>query len=118
MINNLRSKKCQACNSKTPALTLDERAQLLKTLEKWEITECDNIPRIVRRFTFKNFASALAFTNQVGALAEQEQHHPLIELTWGYAKISYWTHAIGDISLNDFIMAAKTDMIAKLSAPS
>ncbi len=65
--------------------------------------------RLQREFAFEDFRQALDFVNRVGALAEQENHHPNIELAWGKATITLWTHKIGGLHENDFIMAAKID---------
>jgi 4a-hydroxytetrahydrobiopterin dehydratase len=71
--------------------------------------EQDHIKRLQRAFKFKNFAEALQFTNQVGALAEEEGHHPALLTEWGKVTVTWWTHKIKGLHRNDFIMAAKTD---------
>jgi 4a-hydroxytetrahydrobiopterin dehydratase len=71
----------------------------------------DGIKRLERSFKFNDFAEALAFTNQVGELAEKQGHHPDILTEWGKVTISWWTHAIKGLHKNDFIMAAKTDRL-------
>ncbi len=106
---DLKDKKCVPCESDVPPLTENEIEEYHKQVPDWEVVEVDNIPRLVREFDFKNFADALAFTDAVGAAAEEEGHHPLIELTWGRATIQWWTHNIKGLHQNDFIMAAKTD---------
>ncbi len=78
----------------------------------WEIVEIDGINRLSRTFEFDNFADALSFTNKVGELAEKEQHHPAILTEWGKVTVSWWTHKIGGLHINDFVMAAKTDAAA------
>jgi 4a-hydroxytetrahydrobiopterin dehydratase len=77
----------------------------------WQVVEREGIRRLERTFRFPDFASALAFTNQVGALAEAEGHHPAILTEWGRVTVSWWTHAIRGLHRNDFIMAAKTDAL-------
>jgi 4a-hydroxytetrahydrobiopterin dehydratase len=69
------------------------------------------IPHLTRRFAFDNFAHALTFTNRVGDIAEQEGHHPALLTEWGKVTVSWWTHAIGGLHKNDFVMAAKTDEV-------
>jgi 4a-hydroxytetrahydrobiopterin dehydratase len=71
--------------------------------------EKDGIKRLERSFLFDDFAQALAFTNKVGQIAEEEGHHPDILTEWGRVTVSWWTHKIGGLHKNDFIMAAKTD---------
>ena len=73
-----------------------------------EIVEQGGVRRLQREFDFKNFPEALAFTNRVGELAEEEGHHPLLKTEWGKVTVQWWTHAIGGLHRNDFIMAAKT----------
>lgn len=101
--------KCSACRGDEPPLTGEEIEKLMPQVPEWELVERDGIKRLERTFKFRNFAAALAFTNQVGAAAEAEGHHPVIELTWGRATVTWYTHKIKGLHQNDFIMAAKTD---------
>ena len=73
--------------------------------------EVDGIPCLERVFKFKNFAEALEFTNQVGAIAEEEDHHPKLVTEWGKVSVQWWTHKIKGLHKNDYIMAAKTDLL-------
>lgn len=77
----------------------------------WRVIQVDGAPRLQREFKFKNFAAALHFTNQVGELAEAQDHHPAILTEWGKVTVTFWTHATGGLHLNDFIMAAKTNRL-------
>ena len=77
----------------------------------WQTLIHDGIPRLERIFRFRNFAEALEFTVKVGELAERENHHPAILTEWGKATITWWTHAIGGLHRNDFVMAAKTSAL-------
>lgn len=85
-------------------------------LPDWEIMQHDGIDRLQRVFRFKNFVDALAFTNRVGDLAEAEGHHPLLITEWGRVTAQWWTHKIGGLHVNDFIMAARTDELAETRA--
>ena len=76
-----------------------------------EWREEEDIPRLKRVFNFENFTQALAFSNKVGALAEEESHHPAILTEWGKVTVQWWTHKIKGLHRNDLIMAAKTDQI-------
>ena len=78
---------------------------------QWKVVERDGIPHLERVFKLKNFVQALAFTNKVGAIAEEQGHHPLIVTEWGKVTVQWWTHVIRGLHRNDFIMAAKTDEI-------
>jgi 4a-hydroxytetrahydrobiopterin dehydratase len=75
----------------------------------WKVVERRDIKRLERVFRFANFAQALAFTDQVGELAEAEGHHPAILTEWGRVTVTWWTHKIKGLHQNDFVMAAKTD---------
>ncbi len=82
---------------------------LLEQINNWTVV---NDQKIEREFKFKNFKQALDFVNRLGAIAEEQQHHPDILLYgWNKVKVTFWTHDIGGLSMNDFIMAAKTDQI-------
>jgi 4a-hydroxytetrahydrobiopterin dehydratase len=106
---NLASGKCVACRAGEPTLTDDEIAQLQPQIPDWQVREVDGMKRLERVFKFKNFAQALEFTNKIGAVAEEENHHPLIITEWGKVTLDWWTHKIGGLHKNDFIMAAKSD---------
>jgi 4a-hydroxytetrahydrobiopterin dehydratase len=80
---NLASGKCVACRAGEPTLTDDEIAQLQPQIPDWQVKEVDGMKRLERVFKFKNFAQALEFTNKIGAIAEEENHHPLIITEWG-----------------------------------
>ena len=82
-----------------------------KLKEGWHVVEEHHIEK---EYTFKDFAQALAFTNKVGALAENENHHPDIALSWGKVKITLWTHSVGGLSEKDFLFADKCDVIKGL----
>lgn len=101
--------KCSACRGDEPPLTDKEIEGLMPQVPEWDLVERNGIKRLERTFKFRNFAAALAFTNEVGAAAEAEGHHPVIELTWGRATVTWYTHKIKGLHQNDFIMAAKTD---------
>ena len=103
--------KCVACRGGEPTLTYTEIAELQPQVPEWQVKEVDGMKRLERVFKFKNFAQALDFTNKIGAIAEEEDHHPLLVTEWGRVTVNWWTHKIGGLHKNDFIMAAKTDEI-------
>lgn len=82
--------------------------QLHKSVPNWTVTDEHHIQR---EFKFPDFKQALDFVNRVGAVAEEQGHHPDILLTWGKAAITLWTHSINGLSESDFIMAAKIDRL-------
>jgi len=98
---------CVPCRGGVPTLTDAELSQLLPQVPGWRVTEVGGVPRIQREFTFKDFRSAMEFAVQVGELAEREQHHPDIHLSWGKVMVETWTHKIQGLHQNDFILAAK-----------
>lgn len=92
-------------------LTQTEIEQLKAEIPTWNILEIEGILRLQRVYKFPDFKTALAFTNQVGDLAEEEGHHPALLTEWGKVTVSWWTHDMGGLDKKDFAMAAKTDRI-------
>jgi len=108
-MKDLAQQKCVACRGTEPTLTEDQIAELQPQVSEWQVKEVGGMKRLERVFKFKNFAQALDFTNKIGAIAEEENHHPLLITEWGRVTVQWWTHKIGGLHQNDFIMAAKTD---------
>jgi 4a-hydroxytetrahydrobiopterin dehydratase len=108
-MSQLREMKCVVCRGGEPTVTYGEMYQMQPQIPEWMVKEVDGMQRLERVFKFKNFAEALEFTNKIGAIAEEEDHHPLIITEWGRVTVNWWTHKIGGLHKNDFIMAAKTD---------
>ena len=90
-----------------------EVSELLRVLPGWALLTDDGIQKIERKYAFSDFTGALAFVNNLGALAEAAGHHPEITFTWGRATVRWWTHYLGGLTRNDFIMAAKTDTLKR-----
>ena len=112
-MGELKSEKCVACRRGAPTVTAAEIAELKQEVPDWDLVERDGIPRLERVFHFPDFAQALGFTNRAGALAAEEDHHPALLTEWGRVTVAWWTHKIRGLHRNDFIMAAKTDALAK-----
>jgi 4a-hydroxytetrahydrobiopterin dehydratase len=110
-MDTLTQMKCVPCRGDEPTVTDEEIEALHPQVPDWQIVEQDHIKRLQRAFKFKNFAEALQFTNKVGALAEEEDHHPALLTEWGKVTVTWWTHKIKGLHRNDFIMAAKTDKL-------
>lgn len=110
-MSDLNKQRCEACRADEPRLSEQQAQQLLLQVPDWNIVERDGIPRLVRRFEFKNFVDALAFTNVVGELAEDQGHHPDLLTRWGSVEVQWWTHKIKGLHRNDFICAAQTDSL-------
>ena len=107
----LTNEKCIACRRDAPRVTEGEIGELRPQIPDWALVEREGIQRLERVFRFTNFADALSFTNRVGALAEEEGHHPAILTEWGRVTVTLWTHKIRGLHRNDFIMAAKLDSL-------
>jgi 4a-hydroxytetrahydrobiopterin dehydratase len=110
-MTDLYQMKCVTPRGDEPTLAEGEIYMLQPQIPEWQIKEVDGEKRLERVFKFKNFAKALAFTNKVGAIAEKEDHHPMIITEYGRVTVDWWTHKIGGLHKNDFIMAAKTDRL-------
>ncbi len=105
----LSQNKCEPCSGNTPKLNFEEISKYLSELNEWTVN--DNQEMIFKKFKFNNFQKALHFTNKVGDLAEKEGHHPDISIGWGYCLVMVHTHAIKGLSINDFILASKIDLL-------
>jgi 4a-hydroxytetrahydrobiopterin dehydratase len=107
-ICELSSRRCVPCEGGTKPLGRDEIERLLKSLQGWE----SNGKEIFRSFEFKNFCQTMAFVNAVAWIANRQNHHPDLGVKYGSCTVRYSTHAIGGLSENDFICAAKIDAMA------
>ena len=114
-MSDLHTKKCIPCDGGIPGFDITEIHKYLKMIDGWEVkTDDDKVYYLIKNFKFKNFLESQDFVNKVGNIAEKEGHHPDIWFGWGYAKIKIFTHAIGGLSENDFILAAKIDNISNV----
>ena len=84
---------------------------MLRSVTDWSLIGVDAVPRLERMFRFEDFKAAMAFANRVAELAEEAGHHPALLVEWGRVTVSWWTHDIGGLHRNDFIMAARTDQV-------
>lgn len=104
---NLSKKKCIPCHKDATALSGELLLRFFNQLKPgWKVVDEHHLEK---EYRFTDFKSALAFTNRVGALAEEEGHHPDILLSWGKVVIQLWTHKINGLSESDFILASKID---------
>src|SRR6184192_2976240 len=104
-MSSLANEKCIPCRGGVPALKEDELAALALELDgAWRVVDEHHLEK---EFRFPDFAQALAFTNKVGAIAEEEGHHPDIYLAWGKVRITIWTHKVDGLTRSDFVLAAK-----------
>ena len=107
---NLSEKHCVPCRGGVPPLTGPELERLKLQVPLWQVT---NGHHLVRSFPFPDFRTALDFVNQVGAIAEEEGHHPDLLLSWGKVEVKIWTHKIDGLTESDFILAAKIENLTK-----
>jgi 4a-hydroxytetrahydrobiopterin dehydratase len=112
-MQNLNQKMCVPCHGDVPLLTEVEIKELFLQVQEWKIIEHQGIKQLQQVFKFKNFVTAIDFTNKVGELAEAEGHHPALLTEWGKVTVTWWTHSIQGLHENDFIMAAKTDQLLR-----
>ena len=111
-MSNLSKKKCVACDGNPPPFDTTEIHKYLKKVDGWDVknNEKKNF-YLIKNFNFKNFEQSQLFVNQVGKIAEEENHHPDISFGWGYCEVKIFTHAIKGLAESDFILAAKIDNI-------
>ena len=107
-MSELASKTCVPCRGGVPPLAGRELEALAEQVPQWAVVDGHHITRV---FKFPDFVQALAFVNKVGAIAEDQGHHPDILLTWGKAEVTMWTHKINGLTESDFILAAKIDKL-------
>jgi 4a-hydroxytetrahydrobiopterin dehydratase len=108
MSNELAQKTCVPCRGGVPPLTETEANGLLRQVSGWSAIETHHLEK---EFTFPDFVQALAATNRIGALAEEQGHHPDLYLAWGKVRVTIWTHKIDGLTESDFILAAKIDEV-------
>ena len=103
------TQSCEACRPDAPRATQDEISNFLSSYPHWTLMNVEGVQQLQRIYTFDSFEAALAFTNAVGAIAETEGHHPAILTEWGKVTVTWWSHKIKGLHVNDFIMCAKCD---------
>jgi 4a-hydroxytetrahydrobiopterin dehydratase len=101
-------RKCQACNKDTPKLTQAQVDALHRQAPEWLVQD----DRLYRQYRFRDFLTAIRFVDEMARIAESEQHHPVFSVDYDKVDVANWTHAIGGLSENDFILAAKLDRAA------
>ena len=107
-MDNLHKRKCVPCEGGISKLTLKVSKEFQKQIPNWKIVKNHHI---LRTFKFKDFNSALNFVNKIGKIADTENHHPDIALSWGKVEVIIYTHAIKGLHPNDFILASKIDIL-------
>ncbi len=106
-MSELAKKECVPCRGGVPPVKGEELAALHRELgDAWQVVDEHHLER---EYRFDDFRQALDFTSKVGEMAEEQQHHPDILLTWGLVKVTIWTHKIDGLTESDFVFAAKAD---------
>jgi len=105
----LAEKRCVPCRGGVPPLKGEDIQKLQPQVADWQVV---NEHHLERTYRFADFVTALAFVNRVGAIAEQEGHHPDLYLSWGKVDVRIWTHKINGLTESDFILAAKIDRVS------
>lgn len=108
-MQELHTIRCVGCEGGVPPLTQDEINQYLKQVKGWQVNQ--DAKSIHKRYTFKGFYKTMAFVNAIAWIANQEGHHPDLEVGYNYCNIKFTTHAIDGLTKNDFICAAKIDRL-------
>ena len=108
-MEELADKDCVPCRGGVPPLEDDRVAELHEHVSDWDVIESHHLRRT---YTFDDFATGLAFVNRVGAVAEEQAHHPDVHLAWGKVTVEIWTHAIDGLTERDFVLAAKVDRLS------
>ncbi|HEY5094615.1 MAG TPA: 4a-hydroxytetrahydrobiopterin dehydratase [Candidatus Eremiobacteraceae bacterium] len=107
-MSGLSARDCVPCEGGVPPMTATEIEKLLPEIGGWEASGGHHL---VKTYAFKNFAEALAFVDRVGAMAEEQWHHPDVHLAWGKVTVELWTHKIDGLTESDFVFAAKCDAL-------
>ena len=113
--SSLATRHCVPCRGGTPPLKGAELGKFSSQLPDWRVVEEHHIEK---NFVFPNFKSAQDFVNAIGAVAEEEGHHPDICFGWGYVKVTSYTHKIAGLAESDFILAAKVDELFVSKKPA
>jgi len=113
-VTKLASESCEACRIDAPKLSDAEINDLLNDIDGWDLIT-EPVKQLKKEFNFADYQSSLAFVNAIAAMADQEDHHPLMTLEWGKVTILWWSHKIEGLHKNDFICASKTESLYKAS---
>lgn len=117
-MTDLTQQACSACVAGAPKLNAAQLAELQPQIPDWQEVSEAGISQLQRVFSFSDFGQAMSFANAVAELAETANHHPRLQVEWGKVTVTWWTHKISGLHLNDAILAAKTDELwAERSVP-
>ncbi len=108
-MSKLAARSCVPCKGGVPPLNTEQISPLLAELDGWEVVDTHHLEK---QYKCKNFVEALALVNRIGAIAEEQNHHPDVFLAWGKVGVKIWTHKINGLTESDFVFAAKCDVAA------
>ena len=111
MATPLAERHCEACKPGTPTLAADRIDKLLQDVPGWTVADAEGHLELIRSYRFKGFMPGVELVNEIARLAEEEGHHPDLQLSYGVLRVSLWTHVAGGLTDNDFILAAKIDRL-------
>lgn len=109
-MNELATKKCKPCEGGVAAFSEAQARDMLKQLKGWSLED----GKLVKLYSFGNYDQTMAFVNALAWIAHREDHHPDLEVGYNRCRVTYWTHALGGLSENDFICAAKCDALFEI----
>lgn len=109
-MNELATRKCKPCEGGVAPLTDEQIRPMLKGLQGWSLEN----GRLAKLYDFKNYYQTMAFVNALAWISHREDHHPDLGVHYNKCRVEYWTHAIGGLSENDFICAAKADALFEI----
>jgi 4a-hydroxytetrahydrobiopterin dehydratase len=110
-MNSLAEMNVNQVQEEKQILSEEEITEFKQELPDWQIVDLNGTKRMKREFKFEDFAKALDFTNRVGEIAEEQNHHPVLMTEWGKVTVTWWTHEVEGLHKNDFVMAAKTNRL-------
>ena len=108
-MNDLVNRKCEACRPDAPKVTTSEIEQYLPTLPEWKLIQEDGIDKLTRCYALSKYAESLSLVNAIAELSELEGHHPIMIVEFRQVTVTWWSHKMKGLHVNDFIMAAKCD---------
>jgi 4a-hydroxytetrahydrobiopterin dehydratase len=109
-MNELAAKKCKPCEGGVAPLTAEQAKDMMRMLKGWMLED----GKLVKVYPFTNYYQTMAFVNALAWISHREDHHPDLKVGYNQCRVEYWTHAIGGLSENDFICAAKADALLAL----
>ena len=108
-MSDLAQKQCTACTGDVDPFTADEVTTFLRSVTGWEVVDDHHL---VKRWEVDDFVGAMALANRFAEISEEQNHHPVLSLSWGWVEAKIWTHKIDGLALNDFVLAARFDRAA------